>query len=444
MPEGTKFRLYLLVVVCTLAVAERLNAQTETVLYSFTGGSDGGVPYSGLVMDTEGNLYGTAQQYGNNSCAYSSSGCGTVFELQRTSAGWNYEVLYNFQGGSDGWQPASVLTLDSKGNLYGTTQFGGAADSAGYGTVFELERTPSGWQESILYAFTGGADGGNPTAGLVFDAAGNIYGTTGAHGNPNCQGVGCGVVFKLTPSPDGWKEAVLHTFTGLDGSDPTEGVTLVPASGANPLLGPPGTIFGTTLYGGDSQLAYSGDGVVFQLIPSGGSYLYRTLYKFPSHLGNPGGPLIFDRSGSLYGMDGHGGSYGYGAVFELSVSASQPFGSWVERDIYPFYGPNGAFGLDQSVAMDKAGRLYGTTARGGTGSLCGDGCGTVFRLTKTAQGSWYESGLYSFPGGTGGWELFSGVTLDQQGQLYGMTTTGGDLSCAGYEAGCGVVFQISP
>jgi len=444
MSIGTWAKPLVLIAACNVALAASLNAQTETVLYSFTGGSDGGVPYSGLVMDFRGNLYGTTQEYGDNTCPYTYKGCGTVFELQREGAGWNYEVLYNFQGGADGWQPASVLTFDSKGNLYGTTLFGGSSDGAGYGTVFELERTTSGWQESILYAFTGGADGGNPTAGVVFDEAGNIYGTAGAAGSTNCQGVGCGVVFKLTPSPGAWKETVLHTFTGFDGSNPSEGVTLVPASGASPLLGPPGTIFGTTLYGGDSQLAYSGDGVIFELIPSGSNYLYRTLYKFPSHLGNPGGPLIFDGSGNLYGMDGHGGSYNYGAVFELSPTATEPFGSWFEQDIYPFYGPNGAFGVDQSVVMDKAGNLYGTTAGGGSGSLCGAGCGTVFRLSKTPQGSWHESGLYSLPGGVGGWSPFSGVILGGRGQLYGMAVIGGDLSCDGYEAGCGLVFQISP
>ena len=428
---------------CLLAPTVTVIAQTENVVYRFTGGDDGGVPYSTLIMDSRGDLYGTTQQYGGGPCTFPFTGCGTVFELEPSPEGWTYHVLYAFQGGEDGQAPSSVLTFDPKGNLYGTTLYGGIPQRGGYGTVFELEHTSSGWKEVVLYAFSGGGDGALPTAGLVLDDSGNVYGTTTSGGNIDCSlGPGCGVVFRLTHSTGGWSETVLHAFGGSDGAGPHEAVTLIP-KGASPLLGPVGTIYGTTMYGGNgSPYDFSG-GVVFRLVPVGETWVYRTVYEFPSDLGNPGGPLIFDEHGNIYGMDGNGGEYGEGAVFELFPVASGTLGAWRERDIYQFSGIDGSFALNQGVVMDGSGNLYGTTLSGGTGTGCLAGCGTVFRLSKSGD-DWYESGLYSFPGGVDGWELFSGIVLDNRSYVYGMTVIGGDLSCAGYEAGCGLVYEIIP
>lgn len=160
----------MIVALFALAMPRVIESQTENVLYSFTGQSDGGLPYSTLVADEQGNLYGTAQSYGDNGCF---PGCGTLFELERDGAGrWNFQVLYSFTGGSDGNFPCSPLIFDSDGNVYGTTAYGGNNENSGNGTVFELERSVDGWVEKVLYAFTGGSDGGFPIAGLAMDGMG--------------------------------------------------------------------------------------------------------------------------------------------------------------------------------------------------------------------------------------------------------------------------------
>jgi hypothetical protein len=270
-------------------------AQTGTVLYTFTGTDDGGVPYAGLVMDKAGNLYGTASQYGDGPCTFPVSGCGMVFELTPTKAGWNLKILYTFQGGEDGANPYSSLVFDSSGNLYGTTAWGGiGCGGYGCGTVFELTRS-EGWHETVLYRFTGEADGNGPVGPVTLDGAGNIYGTTPFGGDYTCAYDGsasCGVVFRLerpSDSSGSWRETVLHTFEGADGSQPFDGVTLAPALPyLNSSVGPPETLYGTTLFGGEGDSIDSG-GVVFRLVPSGGSWIYQTVYEFSPGDGRPGG-----------------------------------------------------------------------------------------------------------------------------------------------------------
>ncbi len=174
---------------------------TESVLYNFTGGTDGAYPFDGLIEDAQGNLYGTTSGGG--------SGYGVVFKLSRNSSGWTETVLYSFAGPPDGAAPAATLLMDSSGNLYGTTTAGGITagcplGSGGCGTVFKLTPHGSAWTESILWAFTGGADGALPYAPVVSDSHGNLYGTAYNGGdlnstNPMCAAIGCGVVFKLTP-----------------------------------------------------------------------------------------------------------------------------------------------------------------------------------------------------------------------------------------------------
>ena len=210
---------------------------TETTLHSFSG-PDGAYPWAGLTLDAAGNLNGTTLQGG----AY---GYGTVFKLKPNPDGsWTESVLHSFAGGDGGGPTFGSLIFDAAGSLYGATEMGGAYDE---GVVFRLTPNPDGtWTESVLHSFTGGDDGGAPFAPLIFDAAGNLYGATVAGGCHNN-----GVVFKLTPNPDGtWKETVLHTFYGI-GRNPQAGVILDAA----------GNLYGTT-YAGNGN-----NGLVFEITP---------------------------------------------------------------------------------------------------------------------------------------------------------------------------------
>jgi uncharacterized repeat protein (TIGR03803 family) len=243
-------------------------------LYSFSGSSDGGIPFAGLVSDSAGTLYGTTEEGGNKNCTiYPGNGCGTVYELTpptTTNGTWTETVLYRFSG-SDGAVPAAGLIADGTGTLYGTTEFGGNSNVVcvnGYscGTVFKL--TPPGtsggtWTETVLYSFSG-SDGEFPLAGLIFGKDGALYGTTYSGGNTSCNASisetrGCGTVFKLTPptTAEGtWTETVLHSFNGSDGAYPYAGLTM-DASGA---------LYGTTAGGGDPY-CIGGCGTVFKLTP---------------------------------------------------------------------------------------------------------------------------------------------------------------------------------
>jgi uncharacterized repeat protein (TIGR03803 family) len=247
---------------------------SETVLYSFLAfndsASDGGVPQSGLVEDAAGNLYGTTVFGGTLSCnsLHPATGCGTVFELSHNSSGqWTETVLYRFTGNADGGEPNSGLTIDSEGNLYGTTIAGGDLNcsplgSSGCGTVFKLTHGSSGWTESVLYAFPGGVNGFEPESTLVRDSAGNLYGTTPNGGDLSCRwnspNWGCGTVFILDASG---KETILHSFSGDDGLFPVGGLLLDPSTH---------TLYGTTTYGGDIATCslkdyYYGCGTVYKV-----------------------------------------------------------------------------------------------------------------------------------------------------------------------------------
>src|SRR5258708_8182362 len=183
----------------TFSLAMRAQAQTETILYSLGGGSDGQDPAAGLIFDAAGNLYGTSIEGGG--CTRLNAGCGSVFEMSPNgSGGWTEKVLYGCSGGADGLQPEGTLVLDTAGNLYGTTQVGGTC----CGVVFKLTHNSDGsWTQSVLYTFAGGSDGSEPVAGLVFDAAGNLYGTTQEGGGGGCGIIRCGTVFELTPNSSG-------------------------------------------------------------------------------------------------------------------------------------------------------------------------------------------------------------------------------------------------
>jgi uncharacterized repeat protein (TIGR03803 family) len=223
-------------------------ARKLTVLHTFAGGADGLRPAAGVIRDEQGNLYGTTSEAGtvNSNCPF---GCGTLFKIDPSG---KETVLHSFTGGADGEYPLGALVRDGVGNLYGPTVFGGNGncpqEQLGCGTVFKLDTSGN---ETVLYSFTGGADGAFPQAGFVRDTAGNLYGTAKNGGNLNCtvyKSSGCGVVFKLDATG---KETVLYTFSGADGAGPA----------ASLLRDKKGNLYGTTLSGGN------GYGVVFKLTP---------------------------------------------------------------------------------------------------------------------------------------------------------------------------------
>lgn len=407
-----------------LAIAPIVHAApTEQVLYSFAGGTSPGVPSPGLVFDSSGNLYGTAQ-------GGDAQNSGVVFELSPTQDGsWKSTILYRFAGGEDGAHPAAGLIFDKAGNLYGTTQAGGRGKQS-EGTVFKLSPSENGtWTETVLYRFTGGAsDGAEPKADLIFDTKGNLYGTT-PYGGIGCEPTGCGTVFELTPQTDGtWKETLLHLFAGgdNDGASPWAKVTLDAA----------GNLYGTTVYGAyRSACNYSsGCGAVFELTPNAhGKWNEKLLYAFAGARGSdPEGGLILDSAGNLYGTTTGGGEFRGGTAFELI------HGAWTHKILHSFHFNHKHYHKDgdepsATLVMDQSGNLYGTTVSGGAYGPFG----IVFELTLT-NGQWTETVLHSFDNnGEDGLVPYSNLVLDSAGNLYGTTSGGGT-------GGYGTVFEVTP
>jgi len=388
-------------------------ASKETILYKFTGGYDGGIPYSGLVFDAAGNLYGTTT-YGGTNVFY-----GAVFELTLVNGKWREHVLYSFKGGKDGSYPRAGVVFDSAGNLYRTTAYGG---TYGYGTVFKLTHANGRWKESILYAFKGSSKGdGEYPWGVVLDKASNLYGTTQLGGPPSqtCPN-GCGTAYKLTHSKQGWKETRLYAFTGQngDGAGASSGLTFDRA----------GHLFGATDQGGST-----GYGTVYELAHSKSGWNESVLYQFSGTTdgAGPDSGLILDSSGNLYGTTNYGGTSGWGTVFELEHSSTV----WTEKVLYSFVTGEGFPGGD--LIFDHSGNLYGSESAVGC-------CGAVFELTPK-EGQWEETVLYTFTGSTNKDGMFPNGALifDAVGNLYGTTSAGGYGPCEG-DTGCGVIFELSP
>jgi uncharacterized repeat protein (TIGR03803 family) len=402
-------------------------ANKEKVLYSFTGGNDGGDPAAALAFDKAGNLYGTTVFGGTGAaCTGAHAGCGTVFKLTRNSNGrWQQTVIYNFQGIPDGKNPYGGVIVDSKGNLYGTTVAGGSggtcANGDGCGTVYRLTRSGNSWTETVLYSFTGGTDGAGPGSGVAFDTKGNIYGTTPDGGKPNgCAGQGCGVVYQLVSTKGGgWKENVIHTFTGgNDGATGSLGSLLVDKKG---------NVFGIAELGGAH-----GAGTAFKLSPtSGGKYKLSTLDGFAGtpHAGFPYGGLISDAAGNLYGTTYFGGANGLGSVFKLTLGSN---GKYTESVLYSFKTGTDGNSPTSTLVFDAHGNLYGTTSAGGDAN----GDGIVFKLTPSSGGKWKESVAHRFSNHPDGSQPYYGLVLDKAGNLYGTTAVGG--------VGAGVVFELTP
>lgn len=331
---------------------------TETVLYTFSGGTDGRQP-GGLVFDGGGNLYGTTSNGGSHNL-------GVIFKLSPTQSGpWKQTVLFSFSPGQGGVPPGSwdpfALTIDPAGNLYGATLYGVKHPQGG--TVFRLSpNSTGGWVHSVLYDFSGGVDGEFPALrSLTLDAKGNLYGTS------NGGGVyGAGVIFKLAPTPSGpWTQTILHAFSGrADGSAPNGGLIFDKA----------GNLYGTTLSGGSSK-CYPGCGVVFKFSPAaGGAWVEHVLYTFQNNE-VPFGGLVLDPDGNLYGTTSGGGISGAGTVFKLTPAATGP---WTETVLHSF-APTSTDGAypHATLLRDSSGNLFGTASLGGSTF----GGGVVFEVT---------------------------------------------------------------
>jgi len=390
------------------------SAPKYKVLHSFMG-SDGSGPYGGVVLRA-GDLYGTTAGGGAGKCGLYH--CGAVFQLTpHANAKWTGSVLYSFQGGSgDGSDPLGNLVFDAAGNLYGTTDGGGAYN---YGTVFELTQGSDGWKESTLYSFgTQNGDGGRPTSGLVVDQAGNLYGTASNGGSYNG-----GTVFELRPGSGGWRETVLYAFASQrnDGAGPY----------ASLIFDAEGNLYGTTI-GGGNQCGSSSCGTVYELTPTSSGWKEIVVHRFDIN-GTDGitpgsGALFIDGHGSLYGTTETGGCCG-GVVYKLTPQAN---GRWKETILYAFQG--GARGNQPyaGVVMDKSGNLYGTTDGGGNSS----GCGGIYKLAPEPKGKWKYTVLHRFSGDDG-CAPAGNLVLDQKGNLYGGTVLGGTT-------GNGVIFELTP
>jgi len=403
--------------VVSLLYGQKAFAQFHyNVLHGFSGThGDGAEPQGSVALDSAGSVYGTTGGGG----IY---GAGVVFELiSKPNGTWSEALLHTFDG-TDGAWPTGGPTLDVAGNVYGTTSGGGAHNG---GTVFQLRPSEGTWTEETIYDFCAEPnciDGTGSWASLMLDNAGDLFGTGS-------------VVFELVPLHDGnWTEMVLHTFAGTNGDalDARAGVI----ADAN------GNLYGTAGDGGGSNKCIGGCGIVYELspIPDDPESVWqeRILHAFGISQ-NDGqlplfGQLAMDRRGNLYGTTSQGGANlcfaGCGTVFELSHTST---GHWVERVLYNFKFDSSGFGPGGSVVIDKAGNLYGTTINGGSENC---GCGVVYKLSPQPGGQWQYTVLHTFVGADGA-QPDANLTLDDNGNIYGTTLTGGP-------GGAGVVFEITP
>lgn len=404
LTAGSVALVLLVLIATTMVSAPAAQAQTLTDLYNFSNGAAGSSPASGLIMDQAGRLYGTAQYGGAH-------GDGTVYRISHSGSGWTVAPLYGFQGGTDGAYPVASVAFGPNGTLYGTTSEGGyenngtvfnlrpsasacktalcpwtetvlyrftggsdggfngysyadalvfdqagniygtAADGGayGYGVVFKLTQSGGSWTESVLWSFTGGNDGAVPLSGVIFDSAGNLYGTA-LLGGTHSQGV----VYELSPSGSGWAQSILYSFGSEDISQPYGGVT----------MDAQGNLYGTT--GGTD-----GDGEAYELTQANGNWTVSRRQIFSAYEGAYDTPTL-DAQGNLYGTIAMGGG-GDGEVFKLTPSGS----GWTYTHFYDFNGENNnGYVPVGGVILDANGNLYGTTYAGGE-----NGDGIVWEIT---------------------------------------------------------------
>ncbi len=390
------------------------HAQTYTVLHNFTGGLDGEYPEYGLTLagsanlfggsavdaifrlseggfgwifspifefngtngyfmsgrftvGPDGALYGASGGGGNPGCS-DGIGCGLIFKMtppsticKTSSCSWTETILYQFKQQNDGFGPNGGLVFDAAGNIYGTTTDGGTYNA---GTVFELSPSRGSWTETILYNFYGDPDGKFPNGNLIIDRAGHLIGTTQIGAGGSCiPDEGCGMIFELTYGSSGWTKTNLHNFTGgNDGGFP--GGLISDAAG--------------NLYGGTYEGGSGGGGTVYELTPANGRYSYQVLYSFNGYEGGgPSGLLAWGSDGKLYGATSGEGVYGYGSVFQLTPSN----GIWTYTDLFDFDGTDTGRAPLDGPTIDTSGNLYGTTDLGGSGS-CSLGCGLVYKIAQ--------------------------------------------------------------
>jgi hypothetical protein len=320
-----------------------------TTIYSFTDETDGESPFAPVVIDSAGNLYG---QSGNGK-SYGKQFFGTVFQLAPQSGGtWKFTTLHEFSNGNDGSGPFAAQVLDSAGNIYGAASYGGANKT--YGDIYKISpEAGGGWHLSVLHAFTGASDGGQPFSNLIFDSAGNLYGTASIGGSyTNCK-LGCGTVYKLSPTTGGgWHFTTLFEFNAEDGEGPVAGLAMDAS----------GHLYGTTSGGGPSR-----SGVAFKLSrASGGMWHETVLHVFTGGTTDGNGPatnVVLDGAGNVYGVTQRGGMDGNGVVFKLSHSSG---GSWTESIVYNFSGLPDALQPFGAPIFDSAGNLWGNSSLGGT------------------------------------------------------------------------------
>jgi uncharacterized repeat protein (TIGR03803 family) len=417
-----------------MALASSLPAQSQTysVIHEFTGGADGGQPAAGPTFDKSGNLYGTS--------FYGGTSYGLVYKASRqgsasSSISWALDPIYSFNNAEGGAYPDyGSITLAPDGSLFGAASTGGLG--AG-GVIFNLKSQPPcsngecRWTNSIVHPFGGGSDGIDPTSSVVFDAAGNFYGTT-FHGGSS----GNGTVYNGVRSGETWTVSVIYNFAGdSDGGNPVAGLILDSA----------GNLYGTTYDGGAND-----SGTVFELVQSGSGWTKNTLYDFHDQEDgrNPAGGLVMDRAGDLFGTTVFGGANSGGTVFELTHS-----GGWSLTTLYSFAGIAGPY---NDLVVDAAGNLYGTTYRDGANQA-----GSVFKLSLSpgnssngtlvngtpsngtvsngslSNGNSTFTSLHDFTGSNDGGMPTGKLSVDASGDLYGTTTSGGSHNQ-------GVLFWIAP
>ena len=398
---------FLVLAVAVFALNASAFGITETILYTFTGGSDGGGPFGNLVFDSTGqNLYGTTSAGGVSN---SKGGNGVVFQLSHVGGTWVENVIYAFAGGGDGAAPLGGVIFDSAGNLYGTTNSGGAN---GLGTVFELSpASGGGWTEQVIYSFAGGSDGANPNGGLAIDSTGNLFGTTSTGGAANL-----GTVFEVSPvSGGGWSERVILTGTKARGGGFLRTVVFDAAH----------NLYATAPTGGASNA-----GSIYRLrANSTGGWRPAAIYSFlgGSDGSSPIATLTTVVAGHLYGTTQAGGNFSSGTAFELILNSA---GTWVKTILYNFGSKSTDALFPTEALITEGSRLFGTSSSGGR-----FGSGTIFELSRPI-GVWQEQVLHSFTTGsdTGG---PAGSLLLSASNLVGLGHNGGSF-------GAGGVYELSP
>jgi uncharacterized repeat protein (TIGR03803 family) len=369
---------------------------THKVLYSFTGGYDGGGVFAGVAIDAKGNLYGTTRGGGAHSE-------GTVFEVSHTKGGdWSEAVLESFcspRQCGDGYLPESTPVFDKSGNLYGTSSV----------TAFELSPDAGKWRFKVISDNAGGSS-------LTIDGAGNLYGAGGS-------------VWELVRA-SGWRVKEFHIFCRTNCRDGENAL-------APPVLDAAGNLYGTTEFGGNINTQWcptsGGCGVAYQVEAlAGGQWKYRVLHRLGAFSGDgqlPYAGVVVDSQGNVYGttLQGGGCNGACGTVFKLTPGSD---GHWKETILYNFNNVNDGADPAAALTFDKSGNLYGTASGGGLGN------GVVFKMTPQAGGKWEYTLLHRFTG-KDGYSPQAGVILDDKGNIYGTTTEGGS-------GGYGVVYEITP